>query len=329
MSVRFLNAQEVQRALPMADAIRAMKTAYAQLSSGEADMPLRSRIGFRETDGVTLFMPAYLPQDGALAIKIVSVFPKNPHQGLPTIHALVIALDPATGQPLGLLAGGSLTAIRTGAGSGAATDVLANRDANAVAIIGSGTQARTQLEAVCCVRHIRRVWVFSSNAEHARAFASEMAGRKGIPVDIQVARSANEAVSAADIICTATTSHCPVFDGREVKPGCHINAVGSFTPDMVELDLETLKRARVVVDSRQAALEEAGELIRPIRAGQYTERDIHAELGEIILGKAEGRTEAEQITLFKSVGVAVQDAAAAAVALRNAEADGLGDVIDL
>lgn len=329
MPIRFLNAHQVRQALPMADAIHAMKSAYAQLSSGEAEVPLRTRIPFDDVEGVSLFMPAYLPQDDGLAIKIVSVFPHNPDQNLPTIHALVLALDPATGRPLALLEGGTLTAIRTGAGSGAATDLLARQDASAVALIGSGVQARTQLEAVCCVREVERAWVYSPNREHALAFASEMAGQPGIPDTIQIAGSANEAVAEADLVCTATTSHQPVFDGDQLRPGCHINAVGSFTPDMVEIDLETLRRARVVVDSRDAVMEEAGELIQPIRAGEYSQGDIHAELGEIILGKAEGRTQAEQITFFKSVGVAAQDTAAAAVALRNAEAEDLGELIDL
>lgn len=329
MSIRILSTPELRQALPMADAVEAMKAAYAQLSSGRAILPLRSRIAFEQANGVALFMPAYLPQDESLAIKIVSVFPQNPEQDLPTIHALVLALDAATGRPLALLEGGSLTAIRTGAGSGAATDVLARADSSTVAIIGSGVQARTQLEAICCVRDIERVWVHSPNRQHAQAFADDMAGHNGVPHAVQVAESADEAVREADIICTATTSHQPVFDGRRLRPGCHINAVGSFTPDMVEIDLETLKQARVVVDSREAVLEEAGELIQPIRAGEFSEDEIHAELGEIILGTAEGRTAAEQITLFKSVGVAVQDAAAAAVAIRNAQADGLGKVIDI
>jgi ornithine cyclodeaminase/alanine dehydrogenase-like protein (mu-crystallin family) len=329
MPIRILTSQQLRQALPMVDAVKAMKQAYAQLSSGAARVPLRSRIDFDQASGVALFMPAYLPQDESLAIKIVSVFPHNPDQDLPTIHALVLVLDPATGRPMALLEGASLTAIRTGAGSGAATDVLARAESSTVAIIGSGAQAKTQLEAVCCVRDIEQVWVYSPNSEHAQAFAIDTAGHNGVPQSVQVAESADKAVAEADIVCTATTSHQPVFDGRRLRPGCHVNAVGSFTPNMVEIDLETLTRARVVVDSRDAVLEEAGELIQPIRAGKYKERDIHAELGEIILGKSEGRTEAEQITLFKSVGVAVQDAAAAAVALRSAEAKGLGELIDL
>lgn len=329
MPIRILNAEQVRQALPMADAVEAMKRAYAQLSGGQAHLPLRSRIGVEGADGVSLFMPAYLPEDDGLAVKIVSVFPRNPEMDLPTIYALVIALDPASGRPLAILEGASLTAIRTGAGSGAATDILARESAHSAAIIGSGVQARTQLEAICCVRQIDRVSVYSPNREHAEAFASDMAGVGNIPASITVAPSADEAVSQADIVCTATTATSPVFDGRKLRPGCHVNAVGSFTPDMVELDLETLKRAIVIVDSRQAALEEAGELIRPIRAGQYSESDIQAELGDILLGKLEGRTDGEQITLFKSVGVAVQDAAAAAVALKNAAAQDLGEEVDL
>ena len=328
MDLHVLSAADVVTALPMAEAIGGMKYAFAQLSTGRADAPLRTHIKVEDV-GATLVMPAFLADSGDLAIKIVSVFPNNPQLGLPTIHALVLALDTATGKPLALLEGASLTAIRTGAVSGAATDLLARQDARSVAIIGSGVQARTQLEAVCTVRDIREVRVFSLLPAQARRFAREMAGRGPIPPLITVAEDANSAVREADIVCTATTSLTPVFDGDQLKPGAHVNGVGSFTPEMQENDLQTIKRSLVIVDSRSAALEEAGDLIIPLQNGDITLKHIAAELGEVVSGIHPGRTSPLQITFFKSVGVAVQDAAAASIAISNALSNGLGSKISL
>ncbi|MEO1442616.1 MAG: ornithine cyclodeaminase family protein, partial [Chloroflexota bacterium] len=295
-------------------------------SSGKAQVPLRARV---ETDGTTLVMPAALKDTGDLAIKIVSVFPSNAARGIPTIHALVIALDPETGVPTAFMEGGTLTAIRTGAGSGAATDILARPDSRTVAIIGSGAQARTQLEAVCTVREIEKVYVYSRTPANSRTFAEQMAGQSGIPASVVVAASANDAVRQADIVCAATTSIEPVFDGDALKPGTHINGVGSFRPDMQELDLATIQKSLVVVDSVDAVLEEAGELIIPLNNGDIDRTHIHAELGAIVNGQAAGRTDDGQITFFKSVGVAVQDVVAAGIAVKNAVARDLGTLLPL
>jgi ornithine cyclodeaminase/alanine dehydrogenase-like protein (mu-crystallin family) len=329
MQLRILSAAEVARALPMADAILGMKDAFRQLSSGQADMPLRPRIAVPANDGVTLFMPAYLAGTGDFGVKVVSIFNNNPARNLPLIYAAVLALDSQTGQPLALLEGGSITAIRTGAGSGAATDVLARPEARSAAILGSGVQARTQLEAVCTVRSIEEVRVYSPNAEHARRFAAEMAGQGPVPQAVRVADSPAEAVRGADVVCAATTSSTPVFDGRDLAPGAHVNGVGSYTPAMQEVDVETLRRALVVVDSRTSALAEAGDLIVPLQAGLIDETHIHAELGQILAGLKPGRASPEQITYFKGCGVAVQDAVAASRALANAERLGLGTTVEL
>jgi ornithine cyclodeaminase/alanine dehydrogenase-like protein (mu-crystallin family) len=325
--LRFLSAADVRRALPMDAAIMAMKSAFAQLSGGSAEMPLRTRL--QTPDGTTLIMPAYLKESGEVGVKVVSVFPNNVRRQQPIIYAMVLALDVTTGQPLALLEGGSLTAIRTGAGSGAATDVLARANARSVAIIGSGVQARTQLEAVCEVRSIEQVWVYGPTRARAEQFAAEMAGVGRIPKQISVAGSANEAVREADIICTATTSTHPVFDGKLVRAGTHINAVGSYLPEMQEVDEITLQRSLITVDSRESVLAEAGEILIAIANGSLTESAIHAELGEIITGTRAGRSSDDQITYFKSCGVAVQDAAAAHVALRNAELNQIGMLLPL
>lgn len=327
--IRILGAADVRRALPMADAIAGMKEAYARLSAGQAEVPLRTRIGIPEHGGVALFMPAFLPGRTDLAIKIVGVYPNNASRGEPVIYAIVLVMDATSGRPLAMMEGGALTAIRTGAGSGAATDILARPDASTVAILGSGVQARTQLEAVCTVRFITSVRVYSPNYEHARVFAHEMAGHGPIPERIRVATSPAEAVKSADILCVATTSNEPVFDGEDLMPGAHINAVGSFTPEMQEVDLKTIERSLVVVDSRQAVMEEAGDLVRPIEAGDIDEGHIYAELGEIVNGQKAGRTSRNQITYFKSVGVAVQDVVAAGIALSRATELDLGINVQL
>jgi ornithine cyclodeaminase len=325
-----LTAEDVRKALPMNEAIEAMKHAYAALSGGTAVVPLRTRLPIPNSEALSLFMPAYVDSadSQALAIKIVSLFPTNPPRGLAYIQAAVLAFDPETGQAIALLEGSSLTAIRTGAASGAAVDLLARKDSKIAAFFGAGVQARTQLEAVCTARKIEIAFVFSPDPEKAQTFAEEMKGQGSIPKDIRVARSAKAAIEHADIICTATTSAKPVFEDKDLKAGTHISAVGSYTPEMQEVPAETLQRAKIFVDSRSAALEEAGDLIQPMRAGLFDESHICGELGEIILGKIPGRESQYEITYFKSVGIAVQDAMAGQVALNNARKMNIGKEVD-
>jgi alanine dehydrogenase len=327
VKLRVLSADDVRQALPMAEAVEAMKSAFAQLSLGRANVPLRTPLEVPAHNGVTLFMPAYLADDDQMAVKIVSVFNDNPARGLPLIHALVVVVDATTGRPQAAMDGTYLTALRTGAVSGAATDFLARPDARIAAIFGAGAQGRTQLEAVCAVRPIEGAWVFDSYAERARAYAGEMSARLSLPVS--VARSPAEALRQADVVCTATTSSTPVFADADLQPGVHINAVGAYTPQMQELPAETVARARVVIDHRAASLAEAGDLIIPIAQGIIGADHIYAELGEIVSGLKPGRASAAEVTLFKSVGVAVQDVAAAGRVLAAAERLGLGVEVSL
>lgn len=325
-----LNADEVRQALPMDQTIAAMKDAYASLSAGRAVVPLRTRLPISNHSALSLFMPAYLKTDTeeALAVKIVSLFPNNPARGLAYIQAAVLVLEPETGRAVALLEGSTLTAIRTGAGSGAAIDVLSRKDSKVAAIFGAGPQGRTQLEAACSARDIEIAYIFDSNRERAEAYAREMAGTRGITQDIRVANSPAEAITHADIICTATTSTQPIFNDKDVKPGAHISAVGAYTPEMQELPIETVARARIVVDSYATVMEEAGDIVKAIQAGVIQESNIHAELGEIVLGKKPGRQSDDEITFFKSVGNAVQDATAAQLALKNAKEMKLGTEIE-
>jgi len=324
-----LDAADVRRALPMADAIEAMKGAFAALSSGRAVVPERIRLDVEPHGGVSLIMPAFVDDEGggALAVKVVSLFDHNRERGLPRIQAAVLALEADTGRPVALLEGATLTAIRTGAASGAATDLMARPDSRTAAILGAGVQGRMQLEAVCTVRPIETVWVYDPAAGAVQALVDEMAGQGPIPADLRPAADPREALAEADVVCAATTSATPVFADADLKPGAHVNAVGSYQPHVQEVPAETVVRARVVVDSRRAALAETGDLIQPIRARFITADHIQADLGELVLGKAKGRTSDDEITLFKAVGVAVQDAACARAALARAEQLGLGQTV--
>jgi ornithine cyclodeaminase len=330
MRLQIISKEEVKSAITMAQAIETVKSAFAQLSKGHARVPVRTQLGVPFHDGVALFMPAYLEDTDELGMKMVSVFSGNIEQGLPIINALVALIDPVTGLPLAILDGTYLTALRTGAASGAATELLARPDAETVAILGTGVQGRTQLQAVSTVRSIERVLVFDTREGAAEAFRAEM-GEAGPPIPrrIEVASTAKEAITEADILCTATTSSTPVFSDSDVKPGCHINAIGSFTPQMQELPEETVSRALLVVDSREAAWAEAGDLIIARKRGLITEASIHAEIGEIVAGTKPGRTSSDQVTLFKSVGNAVQDVSVGARILEEAKKKGLGTMVEL
>ena len=326
MEIRVLSAEDVRRALPMSGAIEAMRSAFGQLSANQADVPLRTRL---ETDqGLLLFMPAYLKQSREIGFKMVSIWGDNPSRGLPAILALAAVIDPDTGQPSALINGEALTALRTGAGGGLATDLLARPEANVVAVFGSGVQARAQLEGACAVREVTEVRIVGRTPASVEAFAEEIRAWPKAPA-VSIVNNRKKAVEGADIIIAATTSETPVFDGRDLSPGTHITGVGSYAPHMQEVDEVTVKQAKIVVDSLPACLAEAGDLIIPIEKNIISQRDIHGELGSIVNGEIPGRESPEEITFFKSVGVAVQDAAAANAILREAEAQGLGTVVKL
>jgi len=324
-----LNAKDVHSTLPMSATIEAMKQAYTALSGGQTEIPLRSHLAISTHNASSLFMPAYVKtkQTEALAVKTVSLFPGNLDKGLPLIHAVVLVLEANSGRPIALLEGSVLTAIRTGAASGAATDVLARPDAKTVAIFGAGVQGRTQLEAVCQVRDIETVWVLDPDIQKAKAFVEDLSGKEQIPSDIRVATDPEKVVKRADIVCTATTSKVPVYPAEAIQPGTHINGIGSYTLEMVENPPELYNRACAFVDSRKAVLAEAGETVAAINRNILYVEEI-AELGEVILSKRPGRFSEDQITFFKSVGVAIQDAIAAQLALKNAQEMKLGQYVN-
>ncbi|MCX6358347.1 MAG: ornithine cyclodeaminase family protein [Armatimonadetes bacterium] len=320
--IRILSAEDVRAALPMAEAIGAAREAFAQMQRGEATVPPRAHIDVADHRGVALFMPSLLPRTGRMGVKAITLFDGNPAIGMPRIQAVMLVLDAENGAPLAVMDAGTLTALRTGAGSGVATDLLARPDADSVAILGAGNQARTQLEAVCCVRPVRRVWVVDPARPAAEGFAEEMSTRLGVPV--RVAADASEALRDASIVCAATVAVTPVFADADLQPGAHVNAIGSYKPRVQEIPSATMARARVVVDHLASALDETGDLLIPIGEGVFSADRVHAEIGEVLLGTKPGRATHDEITVYKSVGVAVMDLAAAALALDRAERMGLG-----
>ncbi len=325
VKLRVLSAGDLREALPMPEAVAAMKGAFADFSSGRAVVPQRAVVRLPGEGAAFLVKPAVQPGT-AVGAKLLTYLPENPQHGRPLIQALVLLFDPETGAPTAACEGAFLTAWRTGAASGAATDLLARPEAKRAAIFGSGVQARTQLLAIVAVREIESVRVYSPTPTNREAFAAEMRGE--LDLDVTPAASPEAALDGADIICAATTSSEPVFPGRLVSPGVHVNGAGSFTPEMRELDLDLVRRATVFVDSRASAAREAGELIEAARQ-KATRPEQWTEVGEVVEGTQPGRTGDQEITLFKSVGLAVQDTAAGAIALDRARELGIGTEVEL
>lgn len=321
--MRILTADDVRAAADMRACIDAVRAGFTALSTGQAHVPLR---GVLETPGgVLLTMPAQVGGAPVSAVKVVSVCPDNPARGLPTVHAAVLVTDARTGAPLALLEGSVLTARRTGAASGLATDLLALPDASILAVIGAGVQARTQIEAVCAVRPITEIRIFSLSG--AEQLADELRAQHNTRTI--VAPSAHDALYGAQIIVTATNSKTPVVYLDDLTPGAHINGIGSFTPEMREIAADVVAAARVVVDHRASAWAEAGDLIIPHAQGLITQESVYAEIGEIAAGQKAGRRDPGEITFFKSVGNAVQDAVLAQRVLEVANTRGLGTEVAL
>lgn len=320
-----LTAQDIRQALPMQAAIETQKQAYLAVAQRTANLPLRTSLSVPAQEAVALFMPAHVGDN--LGAKIVSVFPKNIAHGRPIIHGVVVMLDAATGEPIALLDATYLTALRTAAGSGAATKALARPDAQIGAIIGSGTLARTHLLAICAARRLIEVQIYSPNVEHVTALINEM--RSAVEVNLVAAPSVSAAIHQADIICCTTTSTTPVIDGHDVRPGAHINGVGSYTLGMQEVNSYTVLRCgKVFVDSKESVLAEAGDVVNPIKTGLISEADL-IEIGLVIGGQAPGRQSNETVTFFKSCGLAAQDVVAAGEAIRRAKELKLGIEIKL
>jgi len=310
MEILVLKQEDMQKVFRMEDAIQADKDALALYSSGGSNIPLRVNLDVPEHEGQSLYMPGYAAGANALGVKIVSVYPHNIEKGLTSVPATMVLVNNETGEVCSLMDGTYLTRVRTGAVSGAATDILARKDARIFALFGTGGQAETQLEAVLTVRPIQEVRVFDIVHERAEAFAQRMTDRYAgkFSATITAAASSEEAIKDADIITCVTTSRQPVFDGKLVKKGAHINGVGAYTPDMQEIDEYSIIHAdKVYVDTRNGVLNEAGDLIKPIQRGVYSADRVTGELGEVINGKVPGRSSDAELTVFKTTGSAVLD----------------------
>ena len=310
----------------MKEAVEADKEAFTLFSQGKSVVPLRTNISAPKHDGAFLFMPSYVEEMDCSAIKIVNVFPKNIDQGLPTTPAQVLLIDGTTGVVVSVLDGTYVTQLRTGAASGAAFDVLARKDAKKGALIGTGGQAATQLEAMLAVRSLEEVKVYDLNAERLHAFVGQMNEElASYGAKILAADSSDDAIEDADLIVTVTPSSRPVFDGSKVKQGATVSCVGSYQPHMQEMDPVILTRAsKIYFDSVDAVLSEAGDILIPLADGTITKEDFTGDLGDVLQGKVVARENEEEIIVFKTVGIGTQDLVTAKKIYDKALAQGVG-----
>jgi alanine dehydrogenase len=325
--MRIVSRQEIETLISMREVIAVMEEVFAALARGEALVPERTVLSLPGTENSILFMPGYLAKSGAIGIKAVSVFPTNAARGAATISAQILLCDSESGGTKAVLEGGTITALRTAATTAVATKYLARGNAESLGIFGAGVQARSQIESHLEVRPLKRVLIYDPNKERAAALVQHVQSLRGSECKCAIAENPAEVVANSDIIVTATTARTPVFAGQSVKEGTHINAIGSFRPDVREVDDATVTRSRIFVDSYEHALKEAGDLIIPMNSGIVRKEDIKAELGELILGRKKGRERADEITFFKSVGLAVQDIAVAEVVYRKARERDVGLVV--
>jgi alanine dehydrogenase len=325
--MRVIGHEESLKLLPLGECIELMADVLGALARGEHVQPLRTAVALPYEGSWLYTMPAYVSTPPAIAVKMVTLFPGNRAFGRATHQGLLALFDAATGEPLAIIDAAAVTAVRTAAVSGLATKLLARADAADLAILGSGVQARSHLEAMRLVRPLRRLRAWSPTATRLHAFVEHARAATGLHVE--AAGSAEEAVRGADVICTVTASPSPVLLGDWLAPGAHVNAVGASTPNARELDTAAVARARLYVDRRESTLAEAGDFLIPRRAGAILDDHIVAELGELVNGTAPGRGSRDEVTVFKSLGLAVEDAAAAHHIHALAVHHGVGTVVDL
>jgi len=324
-----LSRKDVESVLTMRDCLSAVESAFAELARGNTIMPQRAAIKVAEHKGLFLGMPAFIGGEmNALGFKAVTVYPGNPSaHGLPTTLGTLLLCDPATGQAIAVMDAGFLTAVRTGAASGVATKYLARDDSETCVVFGAGVQAKKQIEAVNLVRPLRHVAVLDIDHDARDRLAGEL--RTDLSIDAVATDDAESAVRRADIVVTASSSQVPVFKGDWLRPGTHVNNIGSHSPDARELDTATVERSKFVADLKEANLAEAGDLLIPIREGAVTEDHVHASLGEIVIGSKPGRENPEEITVFKSCGLAIQDISTAHAVYSAAKRQGVGTDVEI
>jgi alanine dehydrogenase len=324
---RLLTEHHVASLLPPADLIPAMEAALAQFSAGEVQQPVRTVLSIGPQKAYFGVMPAFVATPPQLGAKLVTVFGDNLGKGLPSHLATILLFDPETGALAAVMDGRYITEARTAAVSAVSAKVLARTDAAQLAILGTGVQARSHLEALVDVRALAEARVWSPQPRSRERFVSEMAGRVAVP--LRASDSAEAAVRDADIVVLVTSSPTPVVDDAWVAPGAHVISVGACRPDQREMAPALVARGRLVVDSRAAALVESGDVVQGIREGRFDATHVVGELGEVLLGRAVGRRSPSEVTIFKSLGMAVEDVAAADLVYRRAEEKGAGTVLEL
>jgi alanine dehydrogenase len=322
-----LSEKEVRRLTDIEELIEAMEKAHVQFSTGKAVMPVRQVVPLAEIKGRLTTMPAYLSEDKALGMKVVTFFQDNAGKNLPAILATVHLYSAETGQLEAIMDGTYITAIRTACASAAATKVLANPETPVLGILGAGVQAASHIRALCQVRAVRVVRVYSPSGKSAEKLREEL--EPVMRIKIEPVKSAEDAVRGADLLVTATTAKEPILNAGWLKPGLHINAVGSHRPDLREIDAATMRAAKLFVDSRDAIMAECGDVLLAIKDGAITENHASVEIGAVLAGKKPGRTSSEEITLYKSVGIAVQDVAAARLVHRKALQEKVGVEVEI
>lgn len=326
VEVLIIGERDVHELLPMHYCIDVMQRTFAGVAASGFTQPARIIAWQPDRTGAIAAMPAWLGDPLALGAKLISVFPQNRQAGMESHQGLVALFETEHGALRAILHAGAITAIRTAAVSGLATRLLANRDAGDLAILGSGTQAHTHLQAMLEARPIRSVRVWSRTAENARAFAQQAA--REYQLDVKAVDTARDAVEGAEIVCTVTASTSPILEGRWIADGAHVNAVGSSVPPFRELDTAAIVRSKLFVDSRDSALREPDDIRVPIAEGAIQEADLLADLAELASGKHPGRASESEITIFKSVGLAIEDLAAANAIYERALADGKGTALE-
>lgn len=318
---RIIKAGDIKKFYSMANAIDAMAVAFASLSAGESYVPMRYVTKLPTNELLMLFKPAYMAKEKRVSVKFLTQRESGFIAGIPTIQGIVLVIDSITGEILSIMDGEYLTALRTGAASGLATRCFARKNAQTLALFGCGSQGKTQLEAVICEREIKKILIFDTNKELAEKFIIDMQKRFNIEM---IFATDTRLLKEADIICTATNSQKPLFKREDIKEGVHINAIGSFQPHMQELDPLVIKDARVFLGQAEPCLKESGDLIKPILENLIDESHIAGEIGGFLLNKISGRESEKQITVFKSVGVAIQDYAVATDIYNSSVEQGFG-----
>ncbi len=321
-----LSKEDIKEVFTMQDAIEVVKKAFCLVVEGKCDIPLRTNIQAKKHDGCFLFMPAYAKELDAASLKVINIFPHNIDNGLPTSPAQVFLIDGKTGMMSAVLDGTYVTQLRTGAATGAAFDVLANNDCRIGALIGTGGQAPTQIEAMLAARKLEEVRVYDLNDERTKEFADRMQKELGsYGARIAAVSSADAAIEDADLVVTVTPSIKPVFDGTKIKNGATVSCVGAYQPHMQELDPAVLPRAsKIYFDSAEAVLSESGDMLIPLEKGIITKEDFTGDLGDVLLGNIKGRESDDEIIIFETVGVAAQDLVTAKVIYEKAVAAGAG-----